>query len=233
MNHPDGQPEDNALAAYLEATASAAERSRIEEHLARCTECRGTVALYARARQSAKGHAGLYSGRTLSWLAAAAALLLASVVGIRAAFDAAGRDSPPVAEPSKTEPSGAGPAAQIPVPPPPAAKGEGPVAAKPEARAPVPFSRPRSGEPVPRESLSVKRGGARTVAGKTFRLVAGEWVDAAYDSIAGLPVVLVSDGEIRSALLARLPALRDYAALGTKVLVVYQGTVYRFGARGP
>jgi hypothetical protein len=39
----------------------------------------------------------------------------------------------------------------------------------------------------------------------------------------------VSTPEERSALLARIPALVPYAALGERVRVVYEGTVYRFG----
>jgi Ca-activated chloride channel family protein len=66
------------------------------------------------------------------------------------------------------------------------------------------------------------------VAGKTFRLVFGEWIDADFDGSALLPEVSVSTPEERSALLARIPALVPYAALGERVLVVHDGTVYRF-----
>jgi hypothetical protein len=38
----------------------------------------------------------------------------------------------------------------------------------------------------------------------------------------------VNGPDQRSSLLSRLPALAPYAALGERVLVVYEGTVYRF-----
>jgi hypothetical protein len=71
------------------------------------------------------------------------------------------------------------------------------------------------------------------VAGKTFRLVFGEWVDADFDSAALLPELSVSTPEERSALLARIPALAPYAALGERVRVVHEGAVYRFGLDPP
>ena len=78
------------------------------------------------------------------------------------------------------------------------------------------------------ERLLLKRGGERQAAGKTFRLVAGEWIDAAFDPGQALPTVVVSGADERSALLSRLPDLAPYAALGERVVVVFEGTVYRF-----
>jgi hypothetical protein len=78
------------------------------------------------------------------------------------------------------------------------------------------------------ERLLVLRGAQRRVAGKRFRLVSGEWIDADFDSAHFLPEVNVSSADERAALLARLPALTPYAALGERVLVVHEGTVYRF-----
>jgi hypothetical protein len=59
-------------------------------------------------------------------------------------------------------------------------------------------------------------------------MVAGEWIDADYDRLTGLPEVEVTADSDRRALLARIPALVPYAALGSRVTVVHAGTVYRF-----
>ena len=64
--------------------------------------------------------------------------------------------------------------------------------------------------------------------GKTFRLVAGEWIDSAYDPPALLPVRDLVGPDARTDVLARIPALAPYAALGANVTVVHEGVVYRF-----
>jgi hypothetical protein len=61
-----------------------------------------------------------------------------------------------------------------------------------------------------------------------FRLAGGEWIDAAYDPDALLREVEVSAGTDRAGVLKRIPALEPYAALGRRVTVVHEGTVYRF-----
>jgi hypothetical protein len=77
--------------------------------------------------------------------------------------------------------------------------------------------------------LLVKRGAAQRHAdGKSFRLVAGEWVDMGFDSTAPLPTMLIKGPDARAALVQRLPALGPYAGLGDRVVVVFEGTVYRF-----
>ena len=78
------------------------------------------------------------------------------------------------------------------------------------------------------EGLLARRSGQRIVGGKTFHLVAGEWIDSGYDRLADLPVVQVATPAERAALLARLPALKPYAALGNRVVVVVDAVVYRF-----
>jgi hypothetical protein len=81
--------------------------------------------------------------------------------------------------------------------------------------------------------LLPKRGGiSRSTAGKTFQLVDGEWVDMAYHAAAGRPVVEVRSPAERAALVERLPALAPYDALGARVLVVLDGTVYRLSRPG-
>ena len=66
------------------------------------------------------------------------------------------------------------------------------------------------------------------INGKTFRLVAGEWIDSAYDPLAALPVQEITGSEARTALLARLPVLSQYAAIGPRVTVAHDGIVYQF-----
>lgn len=73
-----------------------------------------------------------------------------------------------------------------------------------------------------------KRSGGRRLAGKTFRMTSGEWIDASFDAAAGMPTVIVQGGAERAAVLARVPELAPYTELGDRVLVVWQGTVYRF-----
>jgi len=82
-------------------------------------------------------------------------------------------------------------------------------------------------DPLGPEILAT-RGAGRRVAGKTFRLAAGEWTDASFDAAAELPITDVNGPDERAALLSRLPALAPYAALGARVVVVFEGTVYRF-----
>jgi hypothetical protein len=78
------------------------------------------------------------------------------------------------------------------------------------------------------EDVLVKRSGGRVIAGKTFRMTGGEWVDTSFDVATALPTVIVRGGEERSALLQRVPELAPYSELGSRVTVVWQGTVYRF-----
>lgn len=215
----------NVLAAYVEDRLDELERQRLTSHLASCTECRGALALLARA-QTAGGLRPIPLARTwghrrvpgLAWLPLAAVLVVATAVGVRLS----GRWPAPPAAPAAEHTARSRLAA------PPTSTGE----AVPEAETtPRPDGRMPGRTPGPMrgvsEGLLPRRGGERRVAGKTFRLVAGEWVDAAYDPVALLPVAEVSGHEARVALLGRLPALEPYATLGDRVLVVYQGRVYR------
>jgi hypothetical protein len=77
-------------------------------------------------------------------------------------------------------------------------------------------------------SLLIRRGGTRSVGGKTFRLVAGEWVDSAYDPALALATLYVRGDAERAALLSEKPGLRAYARMGPSVVVVFDGVVYRF-----
>lgn len=78
------------------------------------------------------------------------------------------------------------------------------------------------------EDLLRRRGTERTVAGKTFRLESGTWVDASFDASAGLRSVTVAGPEERAAALTNNPQLAPYTELGDRVTIVWERTVYRF-----
>ena len=219
----DREHDPNLIAAYLEGRLREDEKASVTEHLASCAECRGTLALLAR---EAGGLDMRPPGRvdgsrfrsTKVWLPLAAALVITTVVGLRLAQDTA------VPPPMGTT-AGASPVSPSPAPPDvrtDRAPSPGRLAASPPAAG------------VGTESLLLKRGGGqRVVAGKTFRLVAGEWRDTGFDPAAALPIVAVRGSDERSAVLARVPALGPYALLGERVLVVVDGTVYRFQPSAP
>jgi Ca-activated chloride channel family protein len=83
-------------------------------------------------------------------------------------------------------------------------------------------------ETVRVESDPAAGGGVRNVAGKTFYLREGVWTDAEFKADAKLPeTVLTFGSDEYFALLKREPRLADFFALGERVVVVYQGRVYR------
>lgn len=86
------------------------------------------------------------------------------------------------------------------------------------------FARP----PATDEELLVRRGAERIVAGKTFHLESGAWIDGAFDARSNLPTTVVRGADERVLLLMRIPELGEYADLGSHVVVVWEGTVYRF-----
>jgi len=201
------------LAASLEGRLDPREREALTAHLAGCAECRQALALLARA-----AHAGLIPRPTPvarpglalhRWLPLAAALVIAVAAVTRLSWSPA-----PAGE---TRPSHAPPSMS----PPPSPSEPAPSPASSPGRA-----RPRADTLDP--GVLVTRGAGRRVAGKTFRLRAGEWIDASFDPAAGLPITDVKGPDQRSSLLSRLPALAPYAALGERVVVVFEGTVYRF-----
>jgi len=78
------------------------------------------------------------------------------------------------------------------------------------------------------ESLLPTRAAGRIVDGKTFRLEEGVWMDDAVKSAAGAPTVVVEGRQARDELLARVPQLRPFTEVGDRVVVVHDGTIYRF-----
>jgi Ca-activated chloride channel homolog len=74
----------------------------------------------------------------------------------------------------------------------------------------------------------------RTVAGKTFYLREGVWTDAEFNTDAGKPeTTLVFGSDAYFALLKDKPRLAAFFALGERVIVLYEGRVYRVNAATP
>jgi Putative zinc-finger len=106
-------------------------------------------------------------------------------------------------------------------------------AGSPGPAAPVAMPVPPAAAPQPAPAGApddtTRSASVRHLGGKTFRLVAGEWIDTAYDPAALLPVVALNSPEDLKSALAAEPALQPFLALGPRFTVVVQGTVYRRG----
>ena len=76
--------------------------------------------------------------------------------------------------------------------------------------------------------------GIQRVGGKTFFMRDGVWTDAEFKADSGLPETAITFGSDEYfALLKQKPALADFFALGEKVVVVFDGRVYRVNAGKP
>lgn len=74
----------------------------------------------------------------------------------------------------------------------------------------------------------------RRVAGKTFYLIDGVWTDSEFRIESRLPETAVSFGsEEYFALLKQYPKLGSYFSLGERVVIVFEGRVYRVNAPAP
>ena len=79
-----------------------------------------------------------------------------------------------------------------------------------------------------------KSDALRRVGGKTFYLDNDVWVDSEFKADSRLPeTVLVFGSEEYFALLKKNPKLGSYFSLGEKVVVVFEGRVYKVGASAP
>lgn len=200
MNRPagrhdeDGEPDLNALAAWVDGRLDSAGRAELADHLASCQSCRAIVAELTRGGAPAAS----------SWapvLAIAATIAVAAVAGT-AYFLVHERQPNSVAAPIlRPVTPAAAPKSTPSVAPPPAA---------PSSRSSPSSDRKRA-------------AGTTQVAGKTFHLVAGEWIDNSYRETDFLPVVQVSSRQQ----LDSIAALQPYAALGSHFTVVIRGTVYQ------
>lgn len=212
----EGEPLTNPhdpglLAAYVEGRLDDEERRALTEHLVACADCRQALAMLARAGVAHPLAAKRRRVASPVWLALAASVILATLAVWRLDGPRAGGIQEGPASP------GGGSASSRPTPEP------HPTTAASSPRASVPA------DPLQDPGLLVKRGAAlRHAGGKAFRLVAGEWVDTVFDPTASLPTTQVKGRDERAAVVQRLPALGPYAALGDRVVVVFEGTVYRF-----
>lgn len=204
MSH---EPDLNRLAALAEGRLTAEERETVLSHLSECRTCRDIVGRVAGRELQARPAATRWPSPAV-WLPIAASLAVAVVGTLLLRTPDGG--SPP---------SNPGSGSDRTLPP------DAPVPA-PDVAPPSP---PTPGVSAP-DDLLRRRSGARQVGTKTFQLVAGEWIDSAYDPGALLPVVDVPTADARRDLLSRIPALAPYAAIADRVTVVHEGTVYRFGS---
>ncbi|MGE0812657.1 MAG: zf-HC2 domain-containing protein [Vicinamibacterales bacterium] len=218
------------IEAYVDGGLDDIAREAVAAHAATCAACAAEVEDLAAFRASlAAPRAPGPSPRVVPmpvrtrmprlapWLAAAAVLVLAVTVARRTG-PAVQSPAVPIPAPA-TAPAVERPAAEMAPPAAQEPRAQQP-AAVPTARIPAPAAAPG---PAPAPRL---RGAVRSVAGKTFRFESGVWVDQAYDSLALLPEETVS-GAARAALIAREPALAPFGALGSRVVLVHAGTVYR------
>jgi Ca-activated chloride channel family protein len=73
---------------------------------------------------------------------------------------------------------------------------------------------------------------ARQVAGKTFYLIDDVWTDSEFKAESGLPeTVLVFGSDDYFALLQQKSKLGSYFSLGERVVVVFEGRVYRVNVK--
>lgn len=209
---PFASPHDpGLLAAYVEGRLDEAERRALTVHLGACADCRQALAMLARAG----GVLPLAAKRRLVaspvWLALAATVILAT-------FAVRRLDGPIAGGAEEGPASGVGGVSSA-TPPAPH-----PAIVEATPRGSVPAH-----DPMLDPGLLVKRGAVqRHAGGKSFRLVAGEWVDSGFDPNASLPTRLIKGPDERAAVVQRLPSLGPYAGLGDRVVVVFEGTVYRF-----
>lgn len=74
----------------------------------------------------------------------------------------------------------------------------------------------------------------RRIGGKTFYLRDDVWTDAEFKSDANLPqTTLVFGSDAYFELLKQKPKLADYFSLGERIIVVFEGKVYRVNANAP
>ena len=72
------------------------------------------------------------------------------------------------------------------------------------------------------------------IHGKTFYLIDGVWTDSEFKAETNLPETVATFGsEEYFALLKRLPKVANYLSLGERVVVVFEGRVYRINAAAP
>ncbi len=80
----------------------------------------------------------------------------------------------------------------------------------------------------------VRKDAVRRVEGKTFYLINGVWTDSEFKADSHLPeTTLTFASNEYFELLKQIPKLGSYFSLGERVLVVFEGRVYRVNAAAP
>jgi hypothetical protein len=208
-DHTNGsEPDFDALASFVDDRLGRSERVQVLEHLASCERCRTIVAELARTRAPTRS---VRSVTTVA-LPLAASLMVAVAGGGLYWLVRTPSSIPPAVEPSRPNP---------PAPSPPSSPGVTPGVTPGVS----PTSKPAPGRSAapPDVPDRTRAAGTRSLGSKTFRLVAGEWIDVDYHLSDLLPVV---DVRSRDDLTAH-PALGPFTALGRRFTVVVDGTVYR------
>jgi len=92
----------------------------------------------------------------------------------------------------------------------------------------------RAQQEVERLEDETRRDAVRRVEGKTFYLIDGVWTDSEFKAGSGLPEMAIKFGsEEYFTLLKQTPKLGSYFSLGERVVVVFEGRVYRVNAGTP
>jgi Ca-activated chloride channel family protein len=79
-----------------------------------------------------------------------------------------------------------------------------------------------------------RRDAVQRVGGKTFYLIDEVWTDTEFKAESNLPETVTTFGsEEYFALLKKYPKLANYLSLGERVVVVFEGRVYRINAATP
>lgn len=252
MEHLDAE----SLAAWQDGGLDASARAAAEAHLADCAKCRDRLGAQVRAAAGREGSGAEVSGsigapRDRSGLRGrlAAAAVGALILGAGAwwALDRAPAERASI-------PGGREAAPLTPAPAAGGALAEGDRATRAEdaarpgatARSTDPSrpaharldappgdvagtgpGAPAGGQDVEPELLAL-RGGARELAGKTFRLRGDEWVDDAWTAPPGrAPIPLIRGTAAWRTALAERPALARFAEVGPRVLVVLDSLAFR------
>ena len=94
--------------------------------------------------------------------------------------------------------------------------------------------RAREQQDVLRVKEEEKSDAVRRVAGKAFYLIDGVWTDSEFKAESRLPETVIAFGsEEYFALLKQIPKLGSFFSLGERVVVVFEGRVYRVNAPTP
>jgi Ca-activated chloride channel homolog len=92
----------------------------------------------------------------------------------------------------------------------------------------------REQKEVARLKDDTRTDAVRRVAGKTFYLIDGVWTDSEFKAESRLPeTVLVFGSDEYFALLKQHAKIGSYFSLGERVVVVFEGRVYRVNATAP